>query len=149
MSNTAAGFPHALLGTGRPVDIGVGKLEAQLYMGRLDRSKYFSDQSHAWFYGLVLDYEPRWVPGLYLGLAGVNLKNCACLGTSGDTNSLFAVYWRWVFPPVGLEIYGEWTREDYAGSLADLVRQFDHPAAGTLGLQKVWASGAGCASWGG
>ena len=144
MSNTAAGFPHALLGTGRPVDIGIGKLEAQLYMGRLDRSRYFTDQGHAWFYGLVMDYEPRWVRGLYLGLAGANLKNCACVSTSGDTNSLFALYWRWVFPPAGFEIYGEWTREDYASNLADVVRQLDHSSGYTLGLQKVWA---GPGSW--
>lgn len=30
MSNTAAGFPHAVAGTGRPVDVGIGKLEAQV-----------------------------------------------------------------------------------------------------------------------
>jgi hypothetical protein len=86
-----------------------------------------------------MDYEPRWVPGLYLGLAGVNLKNCACLSTSGDTNSLFALYWRWVFPSVGFETYGEWTREDFGAKVGDLKGQFDHSAGYTLGLQKVWA----------
>jgi len=141
MSNTAAGFPHALLGTGRPVDIGIGNLEAQVYMGRLDRSKYFTDRGHAWFYGLVMDYEPRWVPGLYLGIAGVNLKTCACLSSATDSNSLVGAYWRWVFPPVGFEVYGEWTREDYAGSYQDFMREPDHSQGLTLGLQKVWAGG--------
>jgi hypothetical protein len=144
MSNTAAGFPHAFLGTARPVDIGIGKLEAQVYMGRLDRSKYFPDQGHAWFYALIMDYEPRWVPGLYLGLAWVNLKTCACLEGAVDSNSLAGLYGRWVFPPVGFEVYGEWMREDYAGSWQDFMMQPDHSQGFTLGLQKVWA---GSGNW--
>ncbi len=138
MSNTAAGFPHALLGTGRPVDVGIGNLEAHVYMGRLDRSKYFSDQSHAWFYGLVMTYEPRWVPGLYLGFTGVNLKDCACLRSGNDTNSLLGLYGRWVFPSAGFEVYAEWTREDRLRWMSEFLKHIDHSAAGTVGLQKVW-----------
>jgi hypothetical protein len=119
------------------VDIGVGKLEAQIYLGRLDRSKYFPDQSHPWFYAAIMDYGPRWVPGLYLGFTYVTLKQCACLVTSTDTNSLFGAYWSWVFPPVGFETYGEWTSEHFAGRFADLKGQLDHSVGYTLGLQKV------------
>jgi len=140
MSNTAAGFPHAFAGTGRPVEIGIGRLEAQAYMGRLDRSKYFPDRSHPYFYALVVDYEPRWVPGLFLGAAYVNLRSCACLSGGVDPNGLVSAFGRWVFPEAGFEVYGEWAREDWAANFADLMREPDHAQAFTIGLQRVWVA---------
>jgi hypothetical protein len=143
MSNTAAGFPHAFVGTSRPVDVWIGKVEVQAYAGRLDRSRYFPTQDHAWFYALVFDYEPRWVPGLYLGFARTAVKKCDCLWGDDDPNGNFSLYGRWVFPPVGFEVYGEWAREDYAATFRDLMLEPDHSQGFTVGLQKVWAG----ASW--
>ena len=139
MSNTAAGFPHVLLGTGRPVDVGISKLEAQVYMGRLDRSKYFPDQSHAYLYALLVDYEPLWAPGLYLGFGYASVRSRVGFTGGANPNGLLSAFGRWVFPQIGFEVYGELARDDY-GSLKDFLREPDHSMAFTVGLQKVWAS---------
>src|SRR5699024_10219580 len=43
MSNTAPGFPHIFAGTGRPLDIYIGKLELEAIWGRLSESDYFDN----------------------------------------------------------------------------------------------------------
>lgn len=139
MSNNADGFPHAYVGTVRPVDIWIGNLEANFWFGRLDRSDYFYTQDKAWFGALTADLELRWVRGLYLGAVAVNVSSQ--LSGGGDersSNTLVGLYGRWVFPPAGVEVYGEWTREDAWVSIYDLSKELDHSAGYTIGLQKVF-----------
>jgi hypothetical protein len=64
MSNTAPGIPHVFLGTDRPRDIWVGRLEAEAIWGRLARSEYLvlaMDDEEVLFSGLALSLEPRWL----------------------------------------------------------------------------------------
>ena len=139
MSNDANGFPHAYLGTVRPVDIWIGNIEVDLWFGRLERSKYFYTQDHAWLGAVTADLEVRWVRGLYVGAVAVNVSSQ--LSGGGDersSNTLVGLYGRWVFPPAGVEVYGEWTREDAWISVYDLSKELDHSAGYTLGLQKVF-----------
>jgi len=69
----------------------------------------------------------------------VNVSSDLCGGgCERNSNTLVGLYGRWVFPPAGLEIYGEWTREDAWANLGDLNRELDHSAGYTLGLQKVF-----------
>jgi hypothetical protein len=139
MSNNADGFPHAYLGTVRPVDIWVGNLEVDLWFGRLDRSKYFYTQDHAWIGALTASLELRWVRGLYLGVVAVNLASDLCGGgCDRNSNTLVGAYGRWVLPSAGFEVYGEWTREDAWVSTWDFLKELDHSAGYTLGLQKVF-----------
>ncbi len=139
MSDTAPGFPHAFAGTGRPVDIGIGRLEGQVYLGRLDRSRYFPDPSLAYLTALLLDYEPLWVPGLYVGFGYVIVRSRIALTSGANTNGLFSLYGRWVFPQAGVEVYGELARDDWAADFQDLMREPDHAMGFTIGLQRVWA----------
>ena len=139
MTNNADGFPHAFLGTVRPVDIWIGNLEADLWFGMLNRSKYFYTQDNAWFGAFTADLELRWVRGLYIGAAFVNLVSDLCGGgCERNSNTLLGLYMRWVFPPAGVEVYAEWTREDAATDLGDFLKEMDHSAGYTLGLQKVF-----------
>jgi hypothetical protein len=46
-----------------------------------------------------------------------------------------------VFPSAGLEIYGEWGREDHDWSVYRFIEDFDWTKAYVLGLQKVFALG--------
>ncbi len=76
MSNSAAGFPHFFLGTARPADIWIGRLEAQLLWGHLAESRWFDfDPSNdtRLFEGFTLGFEPAIAPGLFLGYARVFL----------------------------------------------------------------------------
>lgn len=165
MSNTAPGFPHVFLETARPVDIWIGKLEAQATWGRLASSRYTDDRGNPLFITFALDYEPRWIPGLYLGLGRVFLQPWGVrrfrdyvpffesffkgdlrgwYGPSMDNpndNQLAALWFRWVFPAVGLELYGEWGREDHEMNLQRLLKNFDDNQSTVLGLQKVFRAG--------
>lgn len=138
MTNNAGGFPHAYAGTVRPVDVWVGNLEANLWLGSLGRSDYFYTKDRAWFAAVTGDLELRWVRGLYLGGVYARLSSVLCGSCQDNTNSFVGVYGRWVLPPAGFEVYGEWTRDDAWIDLADLTKELDHSAGYTIGLQKVF-----------
>lgn len=166
MSNTAPGFPHLFLGTTRPVDIWIGRLEARLFWAQLRESTYFdvdASNDRRLFGGLVATFEPRWVPGLYVGGARVELEiwptsglslqevltrpwkglrgNPASIpGTGGGDNGLLALYARWVHPLSGFEVWAEWGRDDHWYDLEDLYTEPDHSQVYTLGFQKVFTS---------
>jgi hypothetical protein len=172
MTNSAPGMLHLFLGTTRPIDIWVGWLEAQMVWGSPRESKWFDANPRndsRLFTALNVGYEPRWVPGLFLGLTRVYLyaippgglpwsdylglpliapffKNSlkSASNPTGDSpdNQLFSLSLRWVFPESGLEIYGEWGRDDHSASLQDFFTQPEHSQAYMLGLQKVFPVGA-------
>jgi hypothetical protein len=164
MSNTAPGFPHAFLGTSRPLETPVGDFEAQLVWGRLADSDYFNIKianDGRLLASVVVDYQPRWLPGLYLGAArsyqrylpaeGLSFRDWSLgpyhemrenpMGDAAD-DQLFSLFARWAFPQVGFEAYLEWGRNDHWGEFKDLVREPDHSQAYTLGFQKVSPAGA-------
>lgn len=65
MSNTAPGFPHAFLGTTRPLETAVGGFALQAVAGALDESEYWDgepDNDRRLFTAFALGYRPRWVP---------------------------------------------------------------------------------------
>jgi hypothetical protein len=167
LSNTAPGFPHAFLGTASPINIGIGRLEAQAVWGLLHESDYFDgDEANdrRQFSGFVADFEPRWLPGLYLGAARIfeyrgaefsaerllpflqpfRKEQLATpenpLGSDPD-NQLVALYWRWVLPASHFETYGEWAREDHSWNFDDFFLEPDHSQAYSLGFQKLVPSG--------
>jgi hypothetical protein len=138
MSNNADGFPHAYLGTVRPVDVWVGNLEADVWLGSLGRSDYFFTQDRAWLFAFTADLELRWVRGLYVGFVFVNVMSNLCRSCEQNSNQMIGLYGRWVFPPAGVEVYGEWTKDDGWANYSDLTKELDHAAGYTLGLQKVF-----------
>jgi hypothetical protein len=167
MSSAGPGFPHVFVGTSRPGDVWVGTVEAQVLWGRLERSRYVPDPTHPLFTALELNYSPRWIPRLSIGLSRVFLQVWNDLsfkdyfpflesfqkkdlvsryGGTGDNpldNQLVSVFGRWVFPESGLEIYAEWAREDFEHNFEMLLREPDHSQAYLLGLQKVFRTSGG------
>jgi hypothetical protein len=156
MTNAGPGFPHAFLGTSAPVDVGIGKLEALALWGRLDRSRYGRDRGRPWITALVLDWEPRWVPGLYLGAARAfvesyeSLRSDAFLsvlespwkshlpgGDNPEDNQVAVLWFRWVLAPSGMELYGEWGKDDFPASFGALIRETERTQAWLLGFQRV------------
>lgn len=53
-------------------------------------------------------------------------------------NQLASLFFRWVFPTHGLEIYGEFGREDHSWDRRDLVLELEHTATYGFGLRRVW-----------
>ena len=56
---------------------------------------------------------------------------------AGTDNQLASAFARWVFPKSGIEIYGEYGREDHNYDLRDLVQEPDHQRAYSVGLAKT------------
>lgn len=81
LGNNAAGIPHVFLGTERPTDIGIGRVQARLVYGVESQSSFspvtgpttFTDAAHPgtkrFMSGLVMTYSPAPIPGLDLGAA--------------------------------------------------------------------------------
>jgi hypothetical protein len=164
MSNTAPGIPHADLGTGSPIPTRIGAFEIRGVWGAMHRSDY-ADQTvrdgTRFLSGLTLGYQPKFLPGLTIGLTrllykewpvgGVGFSDIAdVLGRffnpgktqpdssfgNDDADQMTSLVGRWVAPHDGLELYFEWARNDFAGNLRDLLVQPDHSRSYTLGFQK-------------
>lgn len=166
MSNTAPGFPHIDLGTGRPVTTPIGRVETRFVWGQLRESRYFDpdpSNDRRFFVGLTAAWEPRWVPGLSLGAGrvfympwdSVDVGDLAIvlqsdfddpggrdlpLPDEDDKDQMFSLYARWVFPKDGFEVYGEWARNEVIGNLRQFLLEPEHGLAYMLGFQKALGS---------
>jgi hypothetical protein len=167
MSNTAPGFPHLFVGTGRPLDIWIGWLEAEVTWGRLRPSKWFDGDTgnRRLFESAVLTYEPAFARGLTLGYARVFLFPTTDVSahhlfdplwqplfsvflqsrSEGDAfrpdNQLLSLFFRWAYPEVQFEVYGEWARDDHAFNATDFLMEPGHSQAWLIGLQKLFPAG--------
>ena len=177
MTNSAGGFNHFTLNTVKPIRTPIGSFEGQIIGGRLDPSGFFGADTNLvidgnklyrtkrddWRYinGMVLSFQPRWVPGLFLGLAR------SFISYHGDMHNRFAdylpifsaldkkanygggesrvagdqrasVFIRWLLQKEHAELYFEYGREDHAYDLRDMTIQPDHSRAYILGLRKLF-----------
>lgn len=182
MSNTAPGFAHLTLNTTRPVRTPIGSFEGQLIAGRLEGSgfsptplgnpnhydQYYIPKRDDWRYlsGIVLSYQPKWLPGLSVGLTRsfVRYNNDSnkslndflpLLGSGSDwkdqTNpdrpanretekmrdQYGSVFARWMFPKGKAELYVEYGRNDPPWDSRDLTVQLDHSRAYVMGFTKL------------
>lgn len=166
LGNNAGGFPHAFAGTGRPVNVGIGRVHGRVVWGDLEQSPYAPDSARftrRFMSGLVGVFMPRGVPGLELGASrffhtpvgsGIDAGNLlkpfegllksGLAGSSGGDgsdvdNQLASVFFRWTFPRSGFETYGEYGREDHNYDAHDLLLEPDHDAAYLVGVRRVWS----------
>ena len=56
-------------------------------------------------------------------------------------NQLASVFFRWAPPSSGVEVYGEYGREDFSSDIRDFMLQPDHSATINLGFRKAWLKG--------
>src|SRR5690554_1304254 len=178
-SNNARGFKHLTLNTTRPAKTFLGSFEGQLLIGRLEPSgfepsqhpelneRYFRTLSPGWRYlnGLSVSYQPKWVPGLSLGLNRTFQQYNKDRGsTFGDwlpvfevftKESLFedghtvdydsrgqdqqvAIFGRYVLPRAKAEFYFEYGRRDHALNWREFTLNPDHARAYLLGFGKLF-----------
>jgi len=81
LGNNAAGIPHVFLGTERPTNVGIGRVQARVVYGIESQSDFspvvgpdtFTDATHSgtrrFMSGLVVTFSPGATPGLELGAA--------------------------------------------------------------------------------
>lgn len=56
-------------------------------------------------------------------------------------NQLASIFFRWAPPTSGMEIYGEYGREDFSSDIRDFMLQPDHSSTINLGFRKAWLKG--------
>jgi hypothetical protein len=157
MSNTAPGFAHLTLNTSAPIRTPIGSFEGQIVSGRLEGSGY-SEPNDRWRYlsGIVLSYQPRWVPSLFLGVTrtfqvygnelnrnsdyipiiqSFNSKNNSRNAIARD--QLTSAFARWFWRPSKAEIYFEYGRGDHSATSRDFILEPEHSRAYLLGFRKI------------
>ncbi|RZK54574.1 MAG: hypothetical protein EOO91_15685 [Pedobacter sp.] len=174
MSNNATGFKHLTLNTTRPVDVYIGKIEAQIIAGHLEQSgvdipqgKLFTAKPRDWRYlsGISFNYQPKWVPGLYLGASRTFIVYHNDMGNSlsdylpifnsinklkyydrvnnidGEDNAkrdqYFSAFAKWVMPEAKAEVYLEFGRNDHSVNTRDYLTEPEHSRAYIAGFRKL------------
>jgi hypothetical protein len=159
MSNQAAGFKHLTLNTSRPIRTPIGSLEGQVIGARLEGSGYTALLPDDWRYlsAIALSYQPRWVPGLFLGFARSFQTYHEDLGKGfGDYFPLFqafqkantdedskrrdqivSLFGRWLIPAAKAEVYFEYGLNDHSYNIRDFLMAPEHSRAYTIGMRKL------------
>jgi hypothetical protein len=173
MSNTAPGFAHLTLNTLRPLKTPIGSFEGQLIAGRLENSgfaplvpdhSFFSTNLYVpkpndWRYlaGIVLTWQPKWVPGLFLGFDQSSQTYGKDLSGIRDYLPLFssnkqvkapdnpinkqdqrsAVFMRWIWTQEHAEIYFEFGHNNNTNDFTQNLLSPDKSRAYIFGLRKI------------
>jgi hypothetical protein len=173
MSNNAAGFSRGYVSTRKPVSVGIGRLEALWTVGTLEQSSFWRTAADTfatdrWVNALTLVFEPKGAPGLYFGATRLfyvyerynpmsageiltmfqtfrkkSLADSANPLANDTRDQMLSLSFRWVFPEVGFEAYGEWGRNDHSWDWRDIWLQPDLGRAYLLGARKAFKAGDG------
>ena len=159
-SNNAASYPKFDIGLRKTkvnlpfVDWYIGDIEARLWIGRLTESDYFDNDSsndHNQITGMAFSYAPSFLQGLTLTANKICLskwddeKAIRYLNPFYDVNDSedqkMSLSADWLFPQVGLDIYGELGIDDYIlgyhhEKLLSILRNPFHTMTYTFGLKK-------------
>lgn len=176
MSNSAPGFRHITLNTVKPIRTWIGSIEGQIICGRLEDSgfapadtnrinngvKLYIPKRTDWRYinGMVVSYQPKWVPGLFLGITRTFITYYKDMGRTfkdflpivtpftkvanyGENESPFpndqraSAFLRWLWLGAKAEIYTEYMREDHALNLSQVILFIEHTHAFVFGFRKL------------
>lgn len=175
MTNNAPGFLHAGVQTIKPIETKWGSFEGQALLGWLDSSgvepvenvRQFAEfwpgayvpkisQSNRGIMGLMLSWQPKWVPNLYIGFAASQYfykqKTDSLDQPFSDypyTSSpqskyhatLGSMFMRYVMPDDHAELYAEFGRADKVATLFNLFGD-SIPLAYIVGVRKLIPVGA-------
>ena len=161
VGNNAAGFPHLFLGTARPVDLGILRIHGRLTWGRLEQSAFSAETTAAgarFATGAIIDLTFDWLPGLELGITrfahqpwrrgGPTLDDWFTMFQASEqglvtSNQLASVFFRWVLPRSGFEVYGEYGKDDYNSDGRAFLLEPDRFGGYMVGFRKAIRRAAG------
>jgi hypothetical protein len=175
MSNNAPGFLHFTLNTRKPIKTFFGSFEAQLISGKLvssgldvseaeyivDGVNYKEPKLQEWRYlsGVSINYQPKWVPGLFLGLNRVFQvyntdmgkgfsdyfpvitpfqKNLLNNEDDKKRDQVASIFLRWILKESKAEFYVENGWNDSSSNLWDLFTSPEHSKAYLIGFSKIF-----------
>jgi hypothetical protein len=174
MSNTAPGFKHFTLNTSRPLKTSIGSFEGQIIAGSLSNSgfsplvpnsNYFGTDLYVpkpnnWRYlsGIIITWQPKWVPGLFLGfdqssqMYGKNLtefkdylpfflpvrsSNAPDAPVVQNKDRRSSLFMRWLWPQEHAEIYFEWGHNNASNDLYQSSLSPEDSRAYIFGVRKI------------
>lgn len=175
LGNNAPGFLHFTLNTRKPVQTKIGSFEGQFIAGFLKSSGYLPphsdytiqqnpvyipkpEDSNRYISGLVFTYQPKWVPGLFLGYGSVNHMYRKDVSTLGDVLPIFngrkgpeniydpirekrqqfsSGFFRWLSPEGHFEFYGEYGTNGNSRRLSDFMIEPESGRAFTFGFSHL------------
>jgi len=176
MTYQAPGFTHFFVGSKKPQNIGIGHLEWKLIGGwlkteaersienrHLQEADFIMSQRKRFLSGLTLNYQPKWIPGLFIGLnrivqtfvgdsaviaRGTFERYFPVLALGGqkknvanedalDRDQIASFFLRWVFPKHHFEFYLEYGYNDYKLNTRDYLLGTSHSAAHIAGVKKL------------
>ena len=175
MSNNAPGFANIFIKTHRPAKTPIGNFEFELIGGRLESDSTLPYENldlklapyllNSWRYvnAYILSYNPKWLPGVYVGLIrslqryGPDVVNGAGNFSSkylpivtktfqkkndwGDdtlnTDQVASFFVRIVFPKSKSELYIEYGKNDYGERTRDYLMAPTHSVAHIVGFKKI------------
>jgi hypothetical protein len=175
MSNNAPGFVHVFFSTSKPLRTAIGSFEWQLIGGRLTSSNSLAYENYnlkqvqltnasRYLNAYVLSYQPKWTPGLFLGMTrGLQMyhkdiqhsfgsvfskyfsvltkavqKSNAQNDDSLHTDQLASFFVRWALAKEHAEFYIEYGFNDYNQNVRDYVMGPSHSAAYIVGFKKIF-----------
>jgi hypothetical protein len=175
MSNNAPGFFHFTLNTRKPIKTFFGSFEGQLISGKLvssgldvseeeyivDGVNYKEPKLQQWRYlsGVSINYQPKWVPGLFLGLNRVFQvyntdmgkgfsdyfpvitpfqKNLLNNEDDKKRDQVASIFLRWILKESKAEFYVENGWNDSSSNLWDLFTSPEHSKAYLIGFSKIF-----------
>lgn len=183
LSNNAPGFGHFTIHTNKPIKSRYGTFEGQVMAGKLERSGFVyplrypngewppiagdvvpdttgRNPIHSYVTNMKLVYQPKWTPGLFLGISRVvqasgkpqtNLDYLRILylaprgEQSGNLeenaisrNQMISISARYLFRESHAEAYFELGREDFWWDLQDLMTRSLYSTAWLAGMRKLY-----------
>jgi hypothetical protein len=173
-TNNAAGFKHFTLNTVKPIRTFIGSFEAQIIAGRLENSGFSPleqttlstgasvfipyNPDTRYISGFNINYQPRWVPGLFLGFTRtfvsynsdvnsfkdyfpfffpVQKKTTGTQGDPFDRDQRLGMYARWLFQKAQAEVYFEYALNDNSYNYRDFIGSPDHSRSYIFGITKL------------
>ncbi len=175
MSNNAPGFLHFTLNTTKPIKTFLGSFEGQLISGKLNDSgfdspsddyiidgisyKFPKEQDWRYISGISINYQPKWVPGLFIGMNRVFQVYHSKMGNgftdyfpvitgfqknklqnedSKQRDQIASLFSRWVLKKSKAEFYMEYGWNDYSSDIWDLIDSPEHSRAYLIGFSKIF-----------
>lgn len=175
LGNNAPGFLHFTANTRKPVQTKIGSFEGQLIAGFLKSSRYLppwpdyriqenpvyipkQEDGKRYLSGLIFTYQPKWVPGLFLGYGSINhlyrndITDFSDLlpvfnGRKGPDNVVDPIrdkrqqfssgYFRWMSPKGQFEFYGEYGTNGNSTTVSDFLITPESGRAFTFGFSYL------------
>lgn len=179
LGNNAPGFLHFTFNTRKPVQSPIGSFEGQLISGFLKSTDFLPPHSDysiqenpvyipkrengdRYLSGIVLTYQPKWVPGLFLGYGATNHLYRDEVKVMGDILPIFngrkgpenvhdpirdkrqqfsSGFFRWLSPEGHFEFYGEYGTRGNSRRFNDFLITPEKGRAFTFGFSHLMALG--------